>query len=254
MTMQIQRKKIVAGNWKMNLDFQEAQQLVSEIKKNGMNNNLEVIIFPASLYLGIFARESDRMNLSFGAQNCSEYETGAYTGEVSARMIKSVGATYCLVGHSERRTYFSENHQQLKSKIKRCLENGITPIYCIGETLEQRNNGLHFEIIRTQLFEVLDGVKEADFTNFVIAYEPVWAIGTGLTATPDEAQEMHFFIRKTINELKGKNIADKISILYGGSCNSKNAKQLFSCADIDGALIGGASLNIDDFLTICNSI
>jgi triosephosphate isomerase len=190
---------------------------------------------------------------SVGAQNCSTADKGAYTGEISAAMLKSLDVDYCIVGHSERRKYFKESHSELSQKVDRLLENDITPIFCCGELLEERESDKQFDIVKAQISESLFHLSTEEFSNLVIAYEPVWAIGTGKTASSDQAQEMHTFIRKTLEEKYGKELADATTILYGGSCNAKNAKELFAQADVDGGLIGGASLNANDFIAIAKS-
>jgi triosephosphate isomerase (TIM) len=251
--MNSKRKKIVAGNWKMNLNSEEVDKFVFNLTTTFSASRAEMILFPASIYIANLCQKLATTNIRIGAQNCSEFEKGAFTGEISASMLKSIGASHCLIGHSERRIFFQENHHQLQSKIKRCLENNIIPVYCIGETLTQRESGAQLEVIRNQLFEVVMELNEIEISQLIIAYEPVWAIGTGLTATPEQAQEMHSYIRQIITDEKSHPIAENLSILYGGSCNSNNAKQLFSCPDIDGGLIGGASLNANDFFSIYNS-
>jgi triosephosphate isomerase len=188
-----------------------------------------------------------------GAQNCHTELNGAYTGEVSASMLASVGCSYVLVGHSERRCYFKETNQEFIKKIKSALHNNLKPIFCIGETLDERQANMHFTVVANQLSEVLTSFTDTEFSNIVIAYEPVWAIGTGETATSAQAQEMHAFIRKEIAQLYAKAIAQETTILYGGSCNAQNAQELFACEDVDGGLIGGASLKADDFCKITAS-
>ena len=185
-----------------------------------------------------------------GAQNVNENESGAYTGEVSAKMLDSLGTNFCIVGHSERRKYYNEDNAVLAVKIKKLLEYQIVPIYCVGEVLEERESNTHFEVIRKQIEEALFQLEVADMENIVIAYEPVWAIGTGKTATPQQAEEVHKFIRTLISEKFGEEIASQMRILYGGSCNAKNAADLFAQEDIDGGLIGGASLKAEDFVSI----
>lgn len=187
--------------------------------------------------------------LKLGAENCSEHVKGAYTGEVSASMVKSTGASHVILGHSERRQYFGENNEQLLAKTKLALENGLTPIFCVGEVLEERENGTYNEVVKSQV-EALFELSAEDFGKIIIAYEPVWAIGTGKTATADQAEEMHAHIRKTIEEKYGKDVAENTSILYGGSCKPSNAKELFSKPNVDGGLIGGASLEADSFMGI----
>jgi len=192
-------------------------------------------------------------NFSVGAQNCSNHEVGAYTGEISAAMLKSLDVQYCIIGHSERRKYFKETHEELAEKVNLLLDNSINPIFCCGEVLEERESEKHFDIVKGQISDSLFKLNKEELLNVVIAYEPVWAIGTGKTATSDQAQEMHAFIRGLLSEKYGEDIANEISILYGGSCNAKNAKELFSQKDVDGGLIGGAALKAEDFLAIIQS-
>lgn len=253
------RKKIVAGNWKMNLNSEAANLLLQELITYSKNGGLETanqivkILFPPYLYIQSLSALAATSGISIGAQNCSDKEFGAFTGEVSASMIASCGAKYCLVGHSERRSYFGETDHTLALKVEQCLKNNLIPIFCIGETLNERNSNKHFAIIEHQINHGLFHLAEQQFKNVVIAYEPVWAIGTGVTASADQAQEMHAFIRTIILKKYGPSAASATSILYGGSCNSKNAKELFSCPDIDGGLIGGASLKAEDFISIIKS-
>ena len=249
------RSKIVAGNWKMNLTFDEAQELVDGILdclEEQEELNCEVIICPPFPYLEMLTDlEYEEQQFNVGAQNCSAYEKGAYTGEVSAKMLNSIDVDYCIVGHSERRKYFAESNEMLAEKVNRLIENNISPIFCVGEVLEEREAGCHFNVVREQLEKGLFHLDGDAIYDTIIAYEPVWAIGTGKTATPEQAQEMHAFIRGLVKEHYDKAAADDIRILYGGSCNAKNATELFSQPDVDGGLIGGASLKADDFVSIC---
>ncbi|MBN2639125.1 MAG: triose-phosphate isomerase [Bacteroidales bacterium] len=249
------RKNIVAGNWKMNKTFSEAEELIDQIflEMEDKSFQCEVVICTPALYLEMATDYAEEGRLKIGAQNASEHEQGAYTGEISAAMLASLDIEYCIIGHSERRKYFHETNQQLAEKTDRLLDYGVKPIFCIGEVLEEREENIHFEVVKKQLEESLFHLNKDEFSNIVLAYEPVWAIGTGKTATPGQAQEMHAFIRSQITEKYGKETADEVSILYGGSCNPKNAKELFSQTDVDGGLIGGASLKSDDFLAIANS-
>lgn len=249
------RKNIVAGNWKMNNNFSEAEELTDQIflGMEGKSYQCEVVLCPPALYLEMASDYAEEGSLKIGAQNVSEHEKGAYTGEISAPMLASLDIEYCIIGHSERRKYFKESHQQLAKKTDILLDYGIKPIFCIGEVLEEREQNIHFEVVKKQLEESLFHLNKDEFSNIVLAYEPVWAIGTGKTATPDQAQDMHAYIRKQINDKYGEKTAEEVSILYGGSCNPKNAKELFSQPDVDGGLIGGASLKADDFLSIANS-
>jgi triosephosphate isomerase len=245
------RKKIVAGNWKMNKTLSEAIELVSAIMKNPGDNSVTKIVFPPFPFISAVTNFIGASgSFATGAQNCSEHASGAFTGEVSALMLKSIGCKYVLVGHSERRQYFGETNLISAKKIKLALENNLKVIYCIGETLAERKANTHFDIVKTQLTEAL---QSGDPVNIVIAYEPVWAIGTGETATPQQAQEMHAHIRICLKDLFNEDVANNTSILYGGSCNAQNASELFACPDIDGGLIGGASLKADDFSKIVRS-
>lgn len=236
----------------MNLDYAEGISLFSEIvnmvRDEKKGEQIAIICAP-SIHLNSLAKLGGSV-VSIGAQNSHQKESGAYTGEISAKMIKSVGAEYVIIGHSERRQYFAESNELLAEKTVIVLQNGLTPIFCIGETLDERNNGSYFEVLKSQLIEGVFGLSEEDFKKIVIAYEPVWAIGTGLTATSEQAQEVHAFIRKEIAGKYNEAIADDTTILYGGSCNPKNAAELFAQPDIDGGLIGGASLKSRDFVDI----
>lgn len=251
----MKRKKIVAGNWKMNLTQTEALALVNQVMSNA-NLSAEVlkIFIPSFPFLGsVIEKSKGSVHFFTGAQNCSEHEKGAYTGEVSAAMLQSMGCGYVLVGHSERRAYFSESNAQLIKKIERALEANLQVIFCFGEVLQERKSNVHFQTVKKQLEEVLGHFPKNKLQHLILAYEPVWAIGTGETASPPQAQEMHAYVRSVMAELFSKEEAESISILYGGSCNAKNAKELFSCQDVDGGLIGGASLVAEDFCTIINS-
>ena len=197
--------------------------------------------------------EFEEQQFNVGAQNCSAYDKGAYTGEVSAKMLKSLDVDYCIIGHSERRKYFGETNEILAEKINRVIENNMSPIYCVGEVLEERESGRHFEVVKEQLEKGLFHLDGDAIYDAIIAYEPVWAIGTGKTATPEQAQEIHAYIRGLIAEKYGKEVAENTSILYGGSCKPSNAKELFANPDVDGGLIGGASLKAEDFVNIALS-
>jgi triosephosphate isomerase len=247
------RQKIVAGNWKMNKDFSEVKQLMDELPSKMPKNEVSKIVFPPFPFLNEVASAGKNAGIKTGAQNCSEHDKGAYTGEVSAAMIASCGAEYCLVGHSERRQYFSETNAQLTNKIIRCFENNLIPVFCVGEKLEERRSEIHFKVVEQQVAEVFEKFSAGDLSKLIIAYEPVWAIGTGETASPAQAQQMHAFIRTLVKKLKGDKLAAQMPLLYGGSCNPQNAKELFSCADVDGGLIGGASLKAEDFAQIAKS-
>jgi triosephosphate isomerase len=251
------RKKIVAGNWKMNISLTEGQELFSEIKKlvrEEVKGNQGIVVCPPFIHISSLAESLADDSLAIGAQNCHQSDSGAFTGEVSASMLASAGASYVIIGHSERRLYFAESNVQLAQKLDVVLKNGILPIFCIGETLEQRNDGSYFDVIKSQLAEAAFHLQEADFAKLVIAYEPVWAIGTGLTASPEQAQEIHSYIRKLIAEKYNPSLASNLTILYGGSCNPKNASELFAQPDIDGGLIGGASLKARDFVEIIKAL
>lgn len=251
------RKNIVAGNWKMNKTFQEAEDLLDAIMemidKSEADDDTEVIVCPPTAYLELGVDKAYEGHFSVGAQNISNHEYGAYTGEISAPMLKSMEVDFCIIGHSERRKYFHETHEQLAEKVKLALKHDIIPIFCCGEVLADREAGNHFDVVRSQIADSVFMLNEEDFSNVIIAYEPVWAIGTGVTASPEQAQEMHAFIRKLIKGKYGEEVADNTSILYGGSCNAKNAKSLFSNPDVDGGLIGGASLVAEDFVKIVYS-
>ncbi len=249
------RKKIVAGNWKMNKTLPEAEALVKSIISGcPEGNEVTKIFFPPSLFIEkISGLVNGKANFHVGAQNCHHLPAGAYTGEVSAAGVASCGAQYVLTGHSERRIYFSESSEELRQKIDVALKNNLSPIYCVGEKINERKTNGYFHAVKKQIEDVIFYLKPDDMKRVVLAYEPVWAIGTGETATPDQAQEMHAFMRLAVAEKFGPEMAANTSILYGGSCNAGNAKELFSCPDVDGGLIGGASLKADEFLMIINS-
>ncbi|MDD6209358.1 MAG: triose-phosphate isomerase [Bacteroidales bacterium] len=246
------RKNIVAGNWKMNKTLQEGIELAKSVKDAlaGKKVNCEVIVGTPFIHLASVVEEVKGSIIGVAAENAADKASGAYTGEVSAAMVASTGAKYVILGHSERRAYYGETSEILKNKVLLALENKLTPIFCIGEVLEERESGKHFDVVKKQIEESLFNLSAEDFGKIVLAYEPVWAIGTGKTATAAQAQEMHAFIRKTLAEKYGKEIADNTSILYGGSCNASNAKELFSNPDVDGGLIGGASLEAAKFMPI----
>lgn len=246
------RKNIVAGNWKMNKDLQEGLSLAKELNDLLKNTkvNCDVVIGTPFIHLASVCAAVDTSILAVAAQNCADHTSGAYTGEVSAAMVKSTGASCVILGHSERRAYYGETNDMLKTKVQLALENGLTPIFCIGEVLEEREAGKQFEVVETQIKESLFELSAEDFGKIVLAYEPVWAIGTGKTASSEQAQEIHAFIRNVVREKYGVDVADNCSILYGGSCNDKNAKELFSNPDVDGGLIGGASLKADTFMGV----
>ena len=251
------RKKIVAGNWKMNKTLEEGLALTSEIvnmAKDEVRNDVTIILNPPFPFLNsVYKLIKDTKQIYLGAQNCSQHASGAFTGEVSASMIKSVGAVYVILGHSERREYFNESNELLAGKINMALENNLMPIYCCGESLEIREKGTYVEFVCNQITEGLFHLSKEQFGKVILAYEPIWAIGTGVTASPEQAQEMHLKIRSHIASKFGDEIANDTTILYGGSCNPKNARELFQNPDVDGGLIGGASLKSRDFIDIINS-
>ncbi len=235
----------------MNTTVEEGVELASEVNDllKGKKANCEVVVCVPFTHLVPVHGVIDEGVMGLGAENCSEHDKGAYTGEVSAAMVKSTGASHVILGHSERRQYFGENNAQLLAKTKQALANDLTPIFCVGEVLEERENGSYNDVVKGQV-EALFELSPKDFSKIVIAYEPVWAIGTGKTATADQAQDMHAHIRKVIEDKYGKEIADNTSILYGGSCKPSNAKELFAKPDVDGGLIGGAALKADSFMGI----
>ncbi len=249
------RKNIVAGNWKMNKTLQEGVALATELKNvlADAKPNCEVIIGTPFIHLATVSELVKGSVIKVAAENCADKVSGAYTGEVSAAMVASTGAEYCILGHSERRAYYHEDYEILKEKVQLALANGLTPIFCIGEVKEEREAGKQNEVVKAQLEGSLFNLSAEDFGKIVLAYEPVWAIGTGLTATPEQAQEIHAYIRSLVAEKYGNEVAENCSILYGGSCNGGNAKGLFANPDIDGGLIGGASLKAADFKAIIDA-
>ncbi len=250
------RKKIVAGNWKMNNDLEAGYKLATEVNnivKDEVTSNVEVVLCTPFIHLtGVSKLISGKVKL--GAQNCYTKKSGAYTGEISVEMLKSAGVSYVILGHSERREYFGETNAMLAEKVNIVLEGGLKPIFCCGETLKQREDGIHFDLVRNQLTESLFHLSAEAFANVVIAYEPIWAIGTGVTATTEQAQEMHAILRKHIASKYGEGVANDTTIQYGGSCNPTNAPELFACPDIDGGLIGGASLEARKFIDVIKAI
>ncbi len=246
------RKNIVAGNWKMNLNLQEGVALATALNEALKDKTVkcDVVIGTPFIHLASVVNAVDTNKIGVAAQNCADKVSGAYTGEVAAAMIASTGATYVILGHSERRAYYHDTAEILKEKVLLALANGLTPIFCIGEVLQEREAEKHFEVVKSQIESSLFDLAPEEFSKIVLAYEPVWAIGTGKTASAAQAQEMHAFIRKTLAAKYGAEIADNTSILYGGSCNASNAKELFSNPDVDGGLIGGASLGVDKFMPI----
>lgn len=247
------RKKIVAGNWKMNKTLQEGIELAKTVNRQVEDNGIVVVLCTPFIHLSEVRNVITKDSLYLGAQNCASESSGAYTGEVSVDMIRSTGAEYVIIGHSERRTYYHEDNTLLNKKVKLALAAGLFPIFCCGEVLAERQAGNHVQVVKKQIEEGLFDLSPEDFGKVVIAYEPVWAIGTGVNATSGQAQEMHKVIRDLIAEKYGNPAADNTSILYGGSCKPSNAKELFANADVDGGLIGGASLVAADFMGIVNA-
>ncbi|MDR1155614.1 MAG: triose-phosphate isomerase [Bacteroidales bacterium] len=249
------RKNIVAGNWKMNKSLAEGIQLAQEVNaavEAAGALKCDVVVAPPFLHLTEVSKVTGT-KVSVAAQNCAAEASGAYTGEVSAAMLQSANIPYVIIGHSERRSYYGETDAVLAKKADLALINGLKPIFCIGEELSQRDSGKYFEVVQQQIENGLFHLSANDFAKAVIAYEPVWAIGTGRTATAGQAQEVHACIRKTIAARYGEEVAGNTTILYGGSCNENNARELFACPDIDGGLIGGASLVADKFIKIITS-
>ena len=248
------RKNIVVGNWKMNLIREESLDLVGEVISSLENIDVEVVFAPSYTYLyKVNKMCADLSFINTASQNISKNKNGAFTGEVSAEMIHSLGVKYTILGHSERREYFNESSQDLRRKVNLAISNDLEVIFCCGESLEQRDSGVHFDWIQSQIEESLFHLSAEEFSKIVIAYEPIWAIGTGVTASSSQAEEVHAFIRSVILDEYGKNVSENCSILYGGSCNSNNARELFSKENIDGGLIGGASLNSNSFVEIIKS-
>ncbi|MEZ4988005.1 MAG: triose-phosphate isomerase [Saprospiraceae bacterium] len=245
------RQQIVAGNWKMNKGYEDGRALAREIVAGLQPTNTEVVLGTPYIHLkGVGNIISEISNLHLAAQNCHQEDSGAYTGEVSAGMLKSVDCEYVILGHSERREYFAESDALIAAKVKQVIQHGMKPIFCCGEVLSVREAGDHEALVAQQVSEGLFGLTEEEFAKVVIAYEPVWAIGTGVTASPEQAQDMHAFIRSLIVKQYGQAVADRTPILYGGSVKPDNAREIFSKPDVDGGLIGGASLKATDFLTI----
>ena len=244
------RKKIVAGNWKMNLNKEEAYLLFNNLESKSFPNDIKVIIAPPSIYLDSF---SGAKNIYLSSQDVSANENGAFTGEFSSEMLSSLNIKYSIVGHSERRQYHNESDDLIFQKTKMLIQQNISPLFCCGESFNERESKNHYNIVKSQLHNILNNLNASDFEKIIIAYEPVWAIGTGLTADSSDAQNMHSFIRSLVKESYGNKIADNLSILYGGSCKPSNSKELFSMEDIDGGLIGGASLDSNSFESIINS-
>jgi triosephosphate isomerase len=251
------RKKIVAGNWKMNMNLNEGLELARSINKyfqEHPSKRSEAVLCTPYIHLAGVSEILQNSKVALGAQNCSSESSGAFTGEVSCDMIKSTGARYVIIGHSERRSYYNEDDILLNKKTLLALKSGLTVIFCCGEILGEREQNIHFKVVKKQLEAGLFDLSDEEFKKIVLAYEPVWAIGTGLTASPDQAQEMHGYIRNLIREKYGKEVADQNTILYGGSCKPSNAAEIFSRPDVDGGLIGGASLKKEDFCAIVEAV
>ena len=249
------RKYIVAGNWKMNTTVPEGVELAKAVvaAAKDLPANVELVVAPPFTHLAPVADVLKGSKVQLSAQNCADHEKGAYTGEVAVNMLTSLGCQYTILGHSERRQYYGETDEKLVEKVKLALGAGLGVILCVGENLDEREAGKHFEVCATQVKNVLYQFTAEDMAKIVIAYEPVWAIGTGKTATAEQAEEIHAFIRKVLAEKFGDALAEEVTILYGGSCKPSNAKELFAQKDIDGGLIGGAALKADDFIQIALS-
>lgn len=237
----------------MNNDLTETRSLLEDLLKENLPKNVKVMVAPSYTNLHLSHILLLKSDIEIAAQNMHESDNGAFTGEVSAPMLKSLGVESVILGHSERRTYFYEGNALLAKKVDAALKNGMTAIFCIGEELKDRKSGNHFDVVKSQLKEGLFHITEADWKQIVLAYEPVWAIGTGETASPEQAQEMHAFIRRTISEFYSQQVADNVSILYGGSVKQDNAREIFGQPDVDGGLIGGAALKAESFMAIVNS-
>jgi triosephosphate isomerase (TIM) len=251
------RKQIAAANWKMNLTFQQGEKLLDDILDDGIQlrpHQFAIFAVPSPYLLMTRSEVEDDQNYYAAAQNCYHKKSGAFTGEVSAEMIHSLGITYCVIGHSERREHFEETNAMLADKVNLCFENFITPIFCCGEPLNIREAGTQNDFVAVQLRESLFHLPDSVIKNIVIAYEPIWAIGTGKTASTEQAQEIHKYLRSVIAEQYGEAVANEIPILYGGSVKANNAKELFSCPDVDGGLVGGASLVAADFIEIIKAL
>ena len=249
------RNKIVAGNWKMNKNAEDTEDLLNELIALLPNElNCEVLVAPSFINLASAVDHLEFTPIQVAAQNMHQAESGAYTGEISADMLQSIGVNTVILGHSERRAYFHENDSLLSAKVTTALKHQMRVLFCFGEELKERQSNTHFDLVKKQLTDGLFHIETASWENIVLAYEPVWAIGTGETASPEQAQEMHEFIRATVKEKYGSSVADQVSILYGGSVKPENAKEIFSKPDVDGGLIGGAALKAADFIGIINGI
>ena len=247
------RRRIVAGNWKMNTLLNEGLELAGAVKQLEQDKGSDALLIIAPSFIHLSKVKELIGNVKLSAQDCASELSGAYTGEVSPAMLVSAGVEYVILGHSERRAYYHEDNELLNKKVKLALSVGLKPIYCCGEVLEERQSGKYFDVVKEQLKVGLKGLTAEEMGTVVIAYEPVWAIGTGEVATPEQAQEIHKFIRGFLAELFGAGVAEETSILYGGSCKPSNARELFANPDVDGGLIGGAALKAEDFLAIANS-
>ena len=246
------KNKLAAGNWKMNMLPSQCGAFIKELAEKAKDAKNDILVCPTAVCLPAAVEAAKGTNIKVGAQNMYFEEKGAFTGEIAPDMLCDIGVTHVIIGHSERREYFAETDETVNKKVLKALEKGLTPVLCCGETLEQRKNGITIEFIRTQMKIALRGISKEDITKVVIAYEPIWAIGTGETATPEQANEVCSAIRALLSELYGE-VAEDVVILYGGSVNAKNAAELFACSDIDGGLVGGASLKVDDFTVIANA-
>lgn len=248
------RKKIVAGNWKMNNNKAETSALIADLKAKGSFNGVEVKVAPTAIHLAQAVEELSDSAIEVIGQNMHQATNGAFTGEISAAMLQSIGVNSVILGHSERRAYFNETDEALAEKVNTAVAHDMEVIFCFGEELEDRKSERHFEVVASQLKKALFHLEAAAWKTIVLAYEPVWAIGTGETASPEQAQEMHAFIRNLIQESYGAEVAENVAILYGGSVKPANAQEIFSKPDVDGGLIGGAALKADDFFAIVQSI
>ena len=248
------RKKIVAGNWKMNNNKAETSALIADLKAKGSFNGVEVKVAPTAIHLAQAVEELSDSAIEVIGQNMHQATNGAYTGEISAAMLQSIGVNSVILGHSERRAYFNETDEALAEKVNNAVVHDMEVIFCFGEELEDRKSERHFEVVASQLKKALFHLEAVAWKTIVLAYEPVWAIGTGETASPEQAQEMHAFIRNLIQESYGTSVAENVAILYGGSVKPANAQEIFSKPDVDGGLIGGAALKADDFFAIVQSI
>ncbi len=249
------RTKIVAGNWKMHKNSEETEDLLNElIDKLPTDKKVQIIVAPTFVNLQSAVNHLEYTNIGVAAQNMHQAESGAFTGEISANMLQSIGVNIVILGHSERRAYFNETDALIANKVDTAIRHNMTAIFCFGEELKDRQSGNHFNIVENQLRDGLFHIQPSNWENIVLAYEPVWAIGTGETASPDQAQEMHEFIRETVRKAFGSNVAESVPILYGGSVKPDNAKEIFSKPDVDGGLIGGAALKAEDFAAIVNGI